>query len=159
MWWLWQSDGWGIIYAVPVFTLWVVWHGWWADKRKDGHPWYISSFAVEIPFRIVIELGFYTIFCRLVSFNPPPWDSSIIWDNVPLSWVHMAAVNHIVTAYMLLLTAYAALGLGHVRRFFSLYSRPAQFDTNMMFSCQTIRIKDFAELHLNPIQRIRLPAF
>jgi hypothetical protein len=27
MWWLWRDDGWGLLYAVPVFTLWIVWHG------------------------------------------------------------------------------------------------------------------------------------
>lgn len=82
MWWLWQSDGWGILYSVPVFTLWIVWHGWWAGRRREGHPWHVSSFAVEVPFRIVIELGFMVVFRWLVSLNPPPWDPSITWDHV-----------------------------------------------------------------------------
>jgi len=32
MWWLWHGDGWGVLYSVPVFTLWVVWHGLWAQR-------------------------------------------------------------------------------------------------------------------------------
>lgn len=61
MWWLWRSDGYGFLYAVPVFTLWVVWHGYWADRREafDKPPWYYSVFIVEIPFRILIEIGFF----------------------------------------------------------------------------------------------------
>jgi len=37
MWWLWSFDGWGLFYAVPVFTLWIVWHGWWSQQRREGH--------------------------------------------------------------------------------------------------------------------------
>ncbi len=134
MWWLWRYDGWGVIYAAPVFTLWIVWHGWWADRRTEGHSWRISSFMVEIPFRVIIELGFYTVFRWLVSFNPPPWNPAITWDHVPLSWVHIVAVKHVATSYVLLLAAYATLSMGNVRRFFDLPPRPAQTDTNAIFS-------------------------
>ncbi|MFO7838966.1 MAG: hypothetical protein R6X08_05670, partial [Desulfosalsimonadaceae bacterium] len=24
----------GVVYAVSVFTLWIVWHGWWAERRQ-----------------------------------------------------------------------------------------------------------------------------
>jgi len=75
MWWLWQGDGWGVLYAVPVFSLWIVWHGWWAGVREKGeenYPWYQSVFIVEVPFRILSELGFLTVFAGLVSLNPPP---------------------------------------------------------------------------------------
>jgi len=134
MWWLWRSDGWGFLYAVPVFTLWIVWHGWWAERRRDSHPWYLSCFAVEIPFRIVIEIGFYTIFRWLVSFNPPPWNPAVTWDYVPLSWVHTVAIKHTVTSYILLLAAYVTLSLGGVRRFFGLRRTYAQKDTNAVYA-------------------------
>ncbi|MCK5828257.1 hypothetical protein KAH43_07025 [Candidatus Bipolaricaulota bacterium] len=122
MWWLWQMDGYGIFYAVPVFTLWILWHGYWAARRgrQDQPRWYLSVFAVEIPFRIVSELGFYTIFRYLVSFNPPPWSPSIIWDHVPLSWVNTVALKHVISGYLLLMIAHILLNLSPVRRFFGL---------------------------------------
>ena len=45
MWWLWQSDGYGFLYAVPIFTLWIVWHGIWSDwrRRKKGPALMIIS--------------------------------------------------------------------------------------------------------------------
>jgi len=135
MWWLWRTDGWGVLYAVPVFTLWIVWHGWWAEeRRRKGDTWRRSCFVIEIPFRIVVEAGFYTIFRWLVSLNPPPWNAGITWDHVPLSWVHTVAVKHGITAYILLLAAYVALSLGPVRRLMGLPLRSAERDINAIFA-------------------------
>ena len=134
MWWLWHGDGWGVFYAVPVFTLWIVWHGWWAERRTEGHPWYVSSFAVEVPFRIIIEMGFLVVFRWLVSLNPPPWNPAISWDQMSSAWLQTVAIKHVVTAYILLTAAYVALSLGPVRRFFGLPPRPAQRDTTAIYA-------------------------
>ena len=122
MWWLWRTDGYGFLYAVPVFTIWVVWHGYWANRRRsaDQRRWYHSALVVEIPFRIISELGFYTIFRWLVSLNPPPWNPSITWNYVPLSWVNTVAVKQTITAYLLLVAARVLLSFAPVRRFFRL---------------------------------------
>jgi len=134
MWFLWHGDGWGVFYSVPVFTLWIVWHGWWAEHRPEDHPWYVSLFAVEFPIRIVIELGFLVVFRWLVSLNPPPWNSAISWDHVSSVWLQTVAVKHFVEAYVLLLAAYVALSLGPVRRFFGLPPRSAQRDTSVIYA-------------------------
>jgi PAS domain S-box-containing protein len=134
MWWLWQGDGWGIFYSVPVFTLWIVWHGWWAERRSEGYPWYVALFAVEVPFRIIIELGFLVVFRWLVSLNPPPWNPDISWNHVSSVWLQTVAIKHIITAYVLLMTAYVMLSLGIVRRFFGLPPRPAQSDTRVIYA-------------------------
>jgi PAS domain S-box-containing protein len=128
MWWLWRTDGYGFLYAVPIFTAWVVWHGYWEDcRRKAEQPqWYLSAFVVEVPFRIASELGFYTIFRWLVSFNPPPWNSSINWNYVPLSWVNTVAAKHTITAYLLLLAAHVLLSIAPMRRFFGLRKLPEE---------------------------------
>ncbi len=134
MWWLWKSDGWGILYAVPVFTLWILWHGWWADRRQENHPWYESALVVEIPFRLIIEFGFYTVFPWLVSLNPPPWNPAIILNDVPSAWIHTVVIKHSLSAYILLLTAYATINLGPVRRFFGLRARPGQSETTLIIT-------------------------
>lgn len=137
MWWLWRSDGYGVLYAVPVFTLWVVWHGYWADRRRQfpfSSP-YNSRFVVEIPFRIVSEVGFYTIFRWLVSLNPPPWNPVITWDEVPLSWVHMVAVKHTLTGLVLLLASHVLLEIKIIRRFFGLSDlQPLQREISTIYS-------------------------
>ncbi|MFO7885526.1 MAG: response regulator [Desulfobacteraceae bacterium] len=134
MWWLWYSDGWGVFYSVPVFTLWIVWHGWWADHRRETDPWYKSAFTVEIPFRMVMELGFFLVFPLLVSNNPPPWDTGITWQTVSPSWIHTIAIKHVITGYILLSCAYTVLHIGCVRKFFHLIPRPAQKDTNAILT-------------------------
>ncbi len=134
MWWLWQNDGWGILYAVPVFTLWIGWHGWWAERQRPGSPWYRSCFAVEIPFRLLVESGFYTIFPWLVSLNPPPWDPAITWDQVSMAWIHTVVIKHILTGYILLLCAYTALNLDPIRRFFRLGPAPSSQESTVIFA-------------------------
>lgn len=125
MWWLWREDGYGMVYAVPVFTLWIIWHGYWADRRHTAHnpPWYYNSFIVEIPFRFTTELGFFTLFRWLVSLNPPPWNPTITWTTVPLNWCITAAIKHTMTACLLLLAVYILLSITPVRRFFHLKKR------------------------------------
>lgn len=136
MWWLWRSDGYGFLYAVPVFTLWVVWHGYWADRREafDKPPWYYSVFIVEIPFRILIEIGFFTIFRWLVAQNPPFWDPSITWNVVSLDWVILVAIKHIVVAYLLLLLAHVLLHLSCIRRLFQLTWLPVARTINAIYA-------------------------
>jgi len=104
MWWLWSTDGFGTFYAVPVFTLWIVWHGFWADyRRTHEHKWYNSLYVVEIVFRIFSIIGFYTVFRWLVSLNPPPWAPQLTNNFVPYSWINFVMIKHVITAYILLL--------------------------------------------------------
>jgi len=121
MWFLWQNDGWGILYSVPVFTLWILWHGYWADKRKtnDKNILY-SPFFVEIPFRIVIESGFYVIFPLLVSLNPPFWNQSTTINEVSIEWINTVVIKHLIIGYLLLIIIHILLSLNYVRKFFKL---------------------------------------
>lgn len=141
MWWLWYSNGWGFVYAVPVFSVWIVWHGAWSDYRKrHGYhlKWYLSSFVVEIPFRIVMELGFYTVFRWIVMFNPPPWAPEITTTHVPFSWCHTIAIKHSITAYILLLAVYVTLSLSPVRRVLGLSQQPAQQETTAIYAASLL---------------------
>ena len=135
MWWLWRDDGYGLLYAVPVFTFWVVWHGFWADYRnKHKHKWYHSMYIVEIAFRCVSVLGFYTIFRGLVSLNPPPWFPELTHNIVPYSWVNFVMIKHIVTAYVLLLLCDVFLHIGPVRSLFRLKVKEDPRDTTYVVS-------------------------
>lgn len=135
MWWLWKSDGYGLLYSVPVFTVWILWHGYWSDRRLAAkESWLLSPVVVEIPFRIVCELGFYTVFRWLVSLNPPLWDQDATWNYVQISWVNTVAVKHVVTAYILLLVVQVCLSLGPIRRFLLLPRRVAQKETTAIYS-------------------------
>ena len=137
MWWLWYTDGYGFLYAVPIFTLWIVWHGIWASYRKKNNVnnrWYYSIYVVELIFRLFSESGFYTIFRWLVSLNPPPWNPDITWCYVSYSWVNFVVIKHLVTAYILLLIAHVLLNLSPVRKFFLMPHKPSQESTTYVIS-------------------------
>ena len=119
MWHLWYSDGYGLLYAVPVYTLWIVWHGYWANiRRTSPHRWYHSIYLVEAGFRLVVELGFFTVFRWLVSLNPPIWDSSITNNFISVSWISFVIRKHIITAYILLLISDLLMHIKPVRKIF-----------------------------------------
>jgi hypothetical protein len=128
MWFLWASDGWGILYSVPVYTAWVVWHGYWADARRSNvRPrWFRHMYFVELPFRLVSEIGFYTLFPWLLSFNPAPWSRGAGADAVNMSWLNTVSIKHLVLGYVLLIIAHVLLCLKPVRRLFHMDRSPEE---------------------------------
>ncbi|AKJ64651.1 PAS domain S-box protein [Kiritimatiella glycovorans] len=140
MWWLWRADGYGLFYSVPVFTLWIVWHGYWAEvrQRMEEPRWYRSSFAVELPFRLVVELGFFTVFRGLIALNPPFWDPSITTRTVSMAWLQAMAVKHVISAYVFLMAGHALLSLTPVRRFFRLPQEQSGRLKNAIYSAAVL---------------------
>ena len=123
MWLLWRGDGWGIIYSVPVFTLWIVWHGWCSDRRKAGGSVLWSMYLVEIPFRLVSMALFSTLFVWLVSLNPPPWAPDVTVASVSPDFLKTIAVKHTVFGYLFLMTADSLLAIPLIRRVLGLPGR------------------------------------
>ena len=134
MWFIWADHGWGVIYSVPVFTLWITWHGWWADRNRGRSGWMRSKILMEIPFRIMTVTGFYTLFPLLLKFNPPPWSPASTQGAVPAEWLNLFAVKNIISACVLLQAANLLLNLGLFRRLFGLPPRRAQRDTGRIYA-------------------------
>ncbi len=133
-WFLYQGHGWGAAYSVPLFVLWIVWHGLWSKKRQHRGYWYTSPFIIEIPFRTAAEIGYYTVFIHLVSYNPPFWNSAAAFNSVNLAWLHAAGLQDVLTAYVSLFIVYIFLTTGYIRVFFRLPKRRAQRDTNVLYA-------------------------
>jgi len=120
MWWLWLSDGYGLFYSVPVYTLWIVWHGILSDKRRsDSKPIFLhSKYIQEIVIRVPIEIGFWTIFPFLVSFNPPPWINAS--NSVSQLFLISVSIKHTAVAYVMMLLTDVLTGFGFIRKWFKL---------------------------------------
>ena len=120
MWFLWYSDGYGMLYSVPIYTLWIVWHGVIADFRRKAQfvKWYQNVYVAELFFRIFSELGFIIIFRWLVSKNPPLWDSAIATTHIPTQWMIVTVVKRVVFPMLLLLIISVILHQKKVRRLF-----------------------------------------
>lgn len=136
MWFLWYQDGYGMLYSVPVYTLWIVWHGLLSNQRKKEKEkrWYHSIYFTEIIFRIIIEIGFLTLFVWLISKNPPFWDTSIQTTQVTKEWLNAAILKHIFLSLLFLFIVQMVLHIKIVRKIFNIESPFLEGDSIMVGS-------------------------
>jgi hypothetical protein len=142
MWWLWgPSNGYATFLVVPPFTLWIVWHGLfanWRRKQKD-HKWWLSTYAVEIPFRILSTINLYTLSRWAITLNPPPWNwASGAPNTIPLHFSDFVVVKQCVVGYIILLLADVLLNFRFVGRFFRLKEDYDQVNTGYIISASLL---------------------
>ena len=120
MWWLWVSDGYGIFYSVPVYTIWIIWHGYMSDKRRaNPKPIFLYNKYLQEGFiRVLIELGFWTLFPLLISINPPPWIDAT--DTISRDFLVYIGIKHTAVAFVMLLITDLLTGFSFIRKFFKL---------------------------------------
>lgn len=124
MWWLWgPSNGYAVFFIVPPFTLWIVWHGFFAEKTRkvSNSRWYYGMYCAEIPFRLLCSLNLLTTTRWAVTQNPPPWEwAEKAVNTVPMEFSIFIVIKQASVAYVLLLLADVLLKNSLVRRFFRL---------------------------------------
>jgi PAS domain S-box-containing protein len=124
MWWLWgPSNGYAILLVVPPFTLWVVWHGIFAELRRKQktHKWWLSMYVVEIPFRILGSINLLTLGRWAITLNPPSWSwASNAPNTIPLHFSIFVTIKQAAVAFVVLLLADVLMNISNVRRFFKL---------------------------------------
>ncbi len=122
MWWLWgPSNGYAVFLVVPPFTLWVVWHGVFAElRRKDnGQKWWLNMYILEIPFRVLGTINLLTFSRWAIFLNPPPWHwAAHSVNTIPMNFSVFVAIKQACVAYVLLLSADVLLNIRGVRTFF-----------------------------------------
>ena len=138
IWWIWgPSNGYATFVVVPPFTLWIVWHGYFAylrRKRKD-YGWRLSKYVVEIPFRILSTINLYTLARWAITLNPPPWGWAANSANViPMHFSSFVVVKQAVVAYIILLLTDVLLNFRFVKRFFRLKERTLSAKTGHIVS-------------------------
>ncbi len=133
MWFLWlPCSGWGSIVSVPPFTLWIVWHGWCADRQRKKKMHWQNHFIMEIPFRIFNIIILYTLFIWACQFNPAPWAHST--RAVSLEYVNFIVLKEIVNGYIVLLISHVLINLGKIRKVLKLEPTIDQTNTNYIIS-------------------------
>ena len=138
VWWLWSpSNGYAVFFVVPPFTLWIVWHGLFAElrkKRKD-HQWWLNTYAIEVPFRILSTINLYTLARWAITLNPPPWSwASGAPDTIPIHFSHFVVIKQFVVGYIILLLADVLLNFGFIRKLFGLKEKTSQAYTSYIIS-------------------------
>jgi len=142
IWWIWgPSNGYATFIVVPPFTLWVIWHGYFAylrRKRKD-YGWWLNKYIIEIPFRILSTINLYTLARWAITLNPPPWNWAADSANViPMHFSSFVVVKQAVVAYIILLLADVLLNFGFVKRFFRLKERTPSAKTGHIISVSSL---------------------
>ncbi len=124
MWWLWgPSNGYAIFFIVPPFTLWIIWHGLFANLRRkqEKYKWWLNAYVIEIPFRMLSTINLYTLSRWAITFNPPSWGwASGSTNTIPLSFSNFVVVKQCVVGYIILLLADVLLNIEFIRKFFRL---------------------------------------
>ena len=138
MWWIWgPSNGYAIFTIVPPFTLWILWHGYFAGMRRKSadRKWWQNMYVVEIPFRILSTINLLTLVRWAVSLNPPPWGWASEAPNVvPMEFSIFVVIKQFVVGYVILLLADVLLNIEFTRRFFGLEKRPGHTETGYIIS-------------------------
>lgn len=124
MWWLWgPSNGYAIFLVAPPFTLWVVWHGIFAELRQKTTPpkWWLNMYLIEIPFRILCTVNLLVFSRWAITLNPPPWKwAADSINTIPMNFSVFVAIKQACVAFVILLSADVLLNIKFVRSFFKL---------------------------------------
>lgn len=144
MWFLWlKSSGWGPFVSVPLFTLWIVWHGWWSDQRRKKEVlnkktiWF-NLYLAEIPFRAFNTIILYTVFRWVFLLNPAPWAPDLPSQIVPLSYTNFVVLKEIINGFITVLLADVILNLNIIRKMLKLERKELQKNTSYIISFSTL---------------------
>ena len=122
MWFLWlPNNGWAVFVAVPVYNLWIIWHGWCAEKVKKG---LLSNiYGADIPYRIFFAIVFSTIFSWSFRFNPSPWAPQMTLTTAPPDFINFIQFKVLFEGYIILLLADVLRNFKAVRKILLLEDR------------------------------------
>ncbi|MEA2104903.1 MAG: PAS domain-containing protein, partial [Candidatus Cloacimonadota bacterium] len=124
MWWLWgPNNGYAIFFVAPPFTLWIIWHGIFAQLRRKQktHKWWLSMYIVEIPFRILSSINLLTFSRWAITLNPPSWSwCSNAPNTIPMHFSVFVTIKQAAVGLVILLFADVLLNIKYVRSFFKL---------------------------------------
>ena len=117
---MWFKGGWESVVTVLMFTLWIVWHGWCADKFRKTRRLKWNPYVVEIPFRLLNIFILFTIFRWAFYLNPAPWAPEVTQVTVPITLINYTAIEAAINGYLILLLSDVLIIFGPVRKLFKL---------------------------------------
>jgi PAS domain S-box-containing protein len=122
--------GWEPFVSIPLLTLWVVWHGWCAERRKKGLFPAPTPYWAEIPFCIVHLIVLFSLLHMMLHIYPPVWAK----EERHMKFICFMAVERTLNAYFSILLADVVLNFGPVRKIFGLQQRAGQITTGYVIS-------------------------
>ncbi len=131
MWFLQPSHTqWEPFVTIPLTTLWVVWHGWCADRRRMDRFPALNPYWAELPFRVVHWIVLFFLVHWLLHVFPQVWAK----EKIHQAFILFVAGEATLNAFFSILLAEVALNLGPARQLFGLRQRPGQITTGYVIS-------------------------
>lgn len=115
--------------AIPMLTLWIVWHGWCASRFQKRRFPSLNPYMAEIPFRLCNSVVLYTLLYGALKWHPPDWIINGETGVRLISMIHFEAIEQTINAYVVLLIADVLLNMGPIRWCFGLERRYGQIAT------------------------------
>ena len=129
----WLTSGWEAVVTVSMFTLWIIWHGWCAEKYRNTNKILWHRYVTEIPFRIFNTIILFTIFIWISKYNPAPWMPEII-ESVSIQSASFTMIEAVINGYIVLLLSEAMMFLGPIRKLYKLKEVKTQRMSNYLIS-------------------------
>lgn len=118
-----QSGNLWLLFTIPVFVLWIVWHGFMSKTRKiHGTKWYHGVYFSELIFRVVI-IFIYTLSFKLIVSFVPHLDSELIANSLTLDLYLLSIISHFVYGLFLLFLIEVIIKNNIIKKLFSIRSR------------------------------------
>ena len=121
---------WAPFIAIPMLSLWIVWHGWCAERKKAGRFPFRNPYWAEIPFRIGNAVVLYALITWIPDLQLMPWQG----HDSASDFVHFGIIAQGVNAFFVLLIADVLISLGPVRKCFGRPKRPGEITTGYVIS-------------------------
>lgn len=119
-----SNSAYTMLYSLLMSFLWVVWHGWQADKRRAAKitRLYHSMYGAEITFWLVIVVGYYILFYLLPLIGLPFWNIAITSEYREMN-IYDILVKHIVFSLIFLLSLDLLFRSKTISRFFRIHRK------------------------------------
>jgi len=115
---IWFRSGWESVFSYSIFILWIIWHGWCAEKFRSSQKRRWHPYIVEIPFRIFNTIILYTIF-SWIFLAPAPWVPEIT-SAANMPFVNFSAIGAAINGYIIIVLSSIIIIFGPVRKLFKL---------------------------------------
>jgi PAS domain S-box-containing protein len=112
----WLIWGYESLVIVPLYVLWIAWHGWAGERFRQTGRFYWSPFVAEIPFRLLSIVLFFNLFPLLARMNPPPWNPHFTASTIAPQLLNLILFERAINALVIIVIADSLLSLNSVRK-------------------------------------------
>ena len=110
------TEGYPALLTIPLFLIWIAWHGYCSEKRGVSNKVFWNQYIVELPYRIIQVILLYTLFRQLFELNSLIWDPNVKYSSIPISVINTIALIEVVNGYIVLLMSDLMLNIDTIRK-------------------------------------------